>query len=167
MQKNILKIGTALTLIIMVSGIVASPSSAVANALTTAENKGALQSCQSRERNIKAIMARMADRADKRLRLFDTVSERVQGFYRQNGVIIDGYDALLAQLNAKRQAAVAANQQVKSQSATFDCSIGDPKATASAFQEEVRNANAVYKEYKTALKDLIAGVKTALQGADE
>lgn len=167
MQKHSLKISVLILLTALGASSIALPVVAAANTLTTPENKGALQSCQSRERNIKAIMARMSDRADKRLRLFDTVSEKVQGFYRQNGVIIDGYDALLAQLNAKRQAAVAANQQVKSQSTTFDCSIGDPKATASAFQEEVRNTNAVYKEYKTALKDLIAGVKTALQGADE
>lgn len=128
---------------------------------------GRLRSCQSRERNIKAIMARISDRADKRLRLFDSVSEKVQAYYRQNGVIIEGYDTLLAQVQAKRQAAASATEKIKTQGVIFDCESDDPKSVATAFQDEVRGAQVIYRDYRAAIKDLISGVKTAVEGASD
>ncbi|MDN5275490.1 MAG: hypothetical protein JWN33_139 [Candidatus Saccharibacteria bacterium] len=119
-----------------------------------------LKICQNREQNIQGIITRITDRGTKQLAVFDKISDRVQLFYTTKGNIWSGYDAQVDKVAAKRAAATAAIDSVKSTSTEFTCDGDNPKGVADSFKQQLRSVKAALKEYKTALKDLIVGVKS-------
>lgn len=122
-----------------------------------------LKACQNREKSIKNIMARMADRSTKQLDVFTKISERTQAFYVKKGNVLEGYDALVAAVAEKKLAAETAVGSVQNISGTFSCDGESPRGVATSFKESVHTRNAALKEYKTAVKNLIVGVKS-IQG---
>ena len=125
-----------------------------------------LQSCQSREKVITATMARMQDRAQKQLQVFDKVAERVQAFYESKGYQSIQYGELVANMNQKRIAAQNATQTM-AQNGGFSCGGDAPKGTLDGFSTQAKAANATLKDYKTAVQDLIVDVKTAASEVTE
>lgn len=130
-----------------------------------------LKACQNREKAVQNIMARISDRGTKQLDVFTKISDRVQAFYAEKGNTLSNYDALVAEVNAKKEAAQAAVETVKNGSTEFRCDGDNPKAVADSFKENLQAMNAALKEYKTAVKDLIVGVKsvqsTTTEGSTE
>lgn len=120
-----------------------------------------LKVCRVRERTINNIMLRQSDRGAKQLEVFSKISDRVQAFYTEKGRTVDNYDALVAAVNAAKTDAEAAVAKVKETSATFKCDGTDPKGSVAIFKETVISKNAALKTYKTAVKNLIVGVKSA------
>lgn len=119
-----------------------------------------LKACQGREKAITSIMTRIATSGEKQLEVFTKISDRTQAFYESKGKTLASYDALVAEVDAKKTAAEKAVEELKSGSKEFDCEGADPKATAQAFKDDVKAANAALKEYKLAVKNLIVGVKS-------
>lgn len=119
-----------------------------------------LKACQNREKAIANIMARLADRGTKQLDVFTKIAERIQGFYTIKGKVLSNYDALVAEVNAKRAAAETAVEAVKNTSIEFKCDGTDPKGAASIFKEALKSEIEALKAYKTAVKNLIVGVKS-------
>lgn len=124
-----------------------------------------LRSCQNREKAIGNIMTRMSDRGQKHLDLFDTISERVQKFYTDKSLSLSNYDALLADVVAKKAAAQAAIDETKSTTVSFKCDGDDPKGAAEVFKGSLKDQKEALKAYRTAVKNLIVGVKSALPGS--
>lgn len=120
-----------------------------------------LEACQNRERVISNIMARVNDRGSKQLAVFDKISERVQAFYKAKGYTLTNYDELVTAVNAKRTEAQAAVQTMAQNGTVFDCGSDDPKGTVNQFKERAQAQIGALGEYKTAVKNLIVGVKTA------
>ncbi len=120
-----------------------------------------LKVCQNREKAIQNIMARISDRGNKQLDVFTKISDRVQAFYTEQGNTLSNYDALVAEVNAKKEAARTAVDVVHDGSHEFKCDGKNPKAVADSFKEDLKAMNAALKEYKTAVKNLIVGVKSA------
>lgn len=119
-----------------------------------------LKACQNREKVIQNIMARMADRGTKQLDVISNISERVQTFYVDQGNTLANYDALVAEVIAKEEAAQTAVDTVKNSSDDFVCDGDDPRAVADGFKVDAQVMREALKEYKTAVKDLVAGVKS-------
>ena len=124
-----------------------------------------LKVCENRQKAITNIMARMADRGTKQLAVFTKISERTQAFYASKGRVLSNYDALVADVNTKQAAAEAAVEIVNNASVDFSCDVTNPKAVVASFKEKIKAMNAALKEYKTAVKNLIVGVKSA-QGTE-
>jgi hypothetical protein len=122
-----------------------------------------LKVCQTREKNITTIMADLSDRGTKRIDVITKIAERTEAFYVKSGKTLANYDALVANVNAKHVAATAAVAAVKDTSVTFKCDGTDPKGAAGSFKSSLKTEDQALKEYKTAVKDLIAGVKS-IQG---
>lgn len=123
-----------------------------------------LKACQNRERTITKILSRISDRGTKQLEVFNKIAERTKEFYVTKGKTLSNYDDLVAEVDAKKAAAEAAVEAIKSSSIEFACDGEDPKGTASMFKESLKAEIAALKNYKTAVKNLIVGVKSA-QGA--
>lgn len=121
---------------------------------------GKQRACQNREHAINNILARIADRGQKQLDLFTTIATRVEAFYVAKGKTLGNYDALVADINAKHMAAQATVNTIKASSVTFSCNESDPKATATSFKDSLKAEIAALKAYKTAVKNLIVGVKS-------
>ncbi|MES2971284.1 MAG: hypothetical protein V4702_03125 [Patescibacteria group bacterium] len=119
-----------------------------------------LKACQNREKAITNIMARLADRGTKQLDVFTKISERTQEFYTSKGKVLSNYDALVAEVNTKKAAAETAVDTIKNTSVEFACDGEDPKGVVSAFKESLKAEITALKDYKTAVKNLIVGVKS-------
>ncbi len=119
-----------------------------------------LKACQKRETAINNIMARIANRGEKHLDVFNKIAERTEAFYVAKGKTLSNYEALVADVDAKRAAAQAAVDAIKATSVSFKCDGTDPKGMASSFKDSLRSEIAALKAYKTAVKNLIVGVKS-------
>lgn len=120
-----------------------------------------LKACENRQRAIKNIMARIADRGTKQLEVFTKISERTQAFYIDKGKTSNNYDALVAEVNAKKAAAETAVKTVKDSSTTFACDGDNPRGMVDGFKDSLKLEISALKDYRTAIKNLIVGVKSA------
>jgi len=119
-----------------------------------------LKACQNREKAINNIMARMAERGSKQLGVLNKIAERTMAFYVDKGKTLSNYEALVAAVNDKKAAAQAAVDDLKASSVGFKCDGSDPKGAAQSFKDKLKAEIAALKDYKTAVKNLIVGVKS-------
>lgn len=119
-----------------------------------------LQACEKREDKINKLMARLADRGNKQLDVFTKISDRTQAFYDKKGKELSNYEALVDEVEAKKLAAEKAVAEVNGTSMTFKCDGTDPKGAAASFKESRNVVQTALKDYKTAVKNLIVGVKS-------
>jgi len=119
-----------------------------------------LKVCQLREKTVGNIMARMSDRGVKQLDVFTKIADRTEAFYVKSGKVLSNYDALVADMATKKADAQTAVDAVKNTSTTFKCDSTDPKGVASSFKTSLEAQNQALKAYKTAVKNLIVGVKS-------
>ena len=120
-----------------------------------------LKSCQNREKTITTIMSRIADRGQKQFDLFTTIADKTETFYKEKGNTVATYDTLTADLAAKKATAQATIDTVNANKATFKCDETNPRGIVSSFKESLKAEISALKEYRTAVKNLIVGVKSA------
>ncbi len=123
---------------------------------------GQLKICQDRQHAIDNIMARIANRGQKQLTLFSTIATRTEAFYTSKSVTLSNYAALVADVNAKQAAAQTAVDAVKSASTGFSCDSSDPATSVASFQSALKTEIAALQAYRTAVKNLIVGVKSVV-----
>ena len=125
-----------------------------------------LRICEQRQAKIKAIINRSITRAERQLKLFTTISERVKTFYQEKDRTVTNYDDLVAAVDAAKAKAQAELEVLKDLDA-FDCNAEDPKGNAEAFKEALKMINQDLKDFRTAVKNLIVGVKSAQSDKSE
>lgn len=116
-----------------------------------------LQACEKRQAKVNQIFAKATERNKKQLAVFQKIEERVREFYVSKNLSAEGYDAAVANADAKEAAAVAAIEA--STEVTFDCSATDAAKPGSVIKEAMQARHAALKDYRTAVKDLILVVK--------
>jgi hypothetical protein len=131
--------------------------------VTTPPSPDRQKACQVHEHVINATMQRIAARGARHIDVFDKIATRVETFANTKGQKPSNYDALVADVNAKKAAAQATVDKVKSDSASFKCDGSDPKGAASGFKADLKAEIAALKAYKTSVKNLIVAVKSANQ----
>lgn len=119
-----------------------------------------LRVCKTHEKVIDTIMSNAAARGDKQMGVIDTIATRTEAFYQSKGKTLANYDELVAKVNAAKATAQTAVDTVKNSSTTFNCDGTDPKGVAAGFKNSVRAEVTALKEYRTAVKNLIVGVKS-------
>lgn len=119
-----------------------------------------LKACQNREKVINNIMRRMGDRGQKQIDLFTKIADKTTAFYDEKGKTLSTYETLVADVAAKKVVAQSAVDTTKTSVAEFACDGTDPKGAAASFKENLRAQNNALKAYKTAVKNLIVGVKS-------
>ncbi len=133
-----------------------SPGSEAATRLAAAK----LKVCQNREKAINNILSRIADRGKKQLDLFTTIATKTETFYTNKGKTLSNYDALVADVTAKKDMAQTAVDTIKNSSVSFKCDGTDPKGVISGFKDSLKSEIEVLKAYRTSVKNLIVGVKS-------
>lgn len=126
---------------------------------------GKLERCKQRETKINNIILRIADRGQKQLELFTTISTKVQNFATDKSRQPENYDDLVAAVDAKKLEAEKTLTTIKESTVTFSCDSTDPKGAVAGFKESLKAEIAALKAYKTAVKNLIVGVKSANKSA--
>ena len=120
-----------------------------------------LELCKAREQRIAATMTQMSSRGDNHLAVFTKIADRVEAFYKDKGRTVANYDALVAEVDAKRQAAETAIESTKSVDGVFSCDSDNPKIASEQFRDAFKAQVAALKDYRTAIKNLIVAVKSA------
>jgi DNA-binding transcriptional ArsR family regulator len=122
-----------------------------------------LRVCENRAKNIEAIMTRSIKRAEHQGKLFTTIAERVKAFYVEKGKTVANYDELVAAVDSAKTTLdthLAALKEVE-----FACDSDDPKGSIDSFKEAHQQVLTDLKALRTAVKNLIVGVRSA-QGSD-
>ena len=119
-----------------------------------------LEACEKHQAAIARILTRAATRGENHIALFSTIATRVENFYVKKGKTLTTYDQLVNEVNAKRTAAQTTVDAVKTAGVSFTCSSDNPKAQVAVFRTEIKAEIAALKDYRTAVKNLIVGVKS-------
>jgi hypothetical protein len=120
-----------------------------------------LKRCEAKQKAIVNIMTRISDRGQKQLDLFSTIADRVEAFYTEKGNTLENYDSLVAEVDAKKAAAQTVVDDIQSADTDFACDGDDPHGAVNGFKASLKQEISALKEYRTAVKNLIAGVKSA------
>lgn len=127
-----------------------------------------LKVCKARETGINQRITHLSDNAVKRLGVMIAIAERTKAFAASHSVAGADYTAAVAAVESARVKAAADTAALSGK--TFSCDGSDPKATATTFMDQFKQANASMKAYRTAIKHLIevvrAGLPAGQQGAN-
>jgi len=116
--------------------------------------------CEARKERITRSIKRVSNRGERHLKVFATITDRVTTFYKNKGKTLLNYDMLVADVATKKTAAEAAVRATAAYENTFDCSGDDPKGVLKSFRTTVAAQREAMKKFRTAIKNLIVGVKS-------
>lgn len=123
-----------------------------------------LLACKNHQAAIYKIMSGIVTASQKQLDTMSLIATRVETFYANSGKKISSYDGLIADVSAKKTAAQNTIDLIKADSSLFSCDGTDPKGVAQDFKTNLAQGISALKDYKTSVKNLIVGVKSALGG---
>lgn len=129
-------------------------------------NEAKLKACEKRSEKITNIMDRIVDRSEKHVALFNTIATRTQEFYVNNGYELDNYDELVENVELARADALDHLEVLRAEN-NFSCEMDDPKVFVAAFKDALKTQIESLKEYRTAVKDLIVGVKSSKNNGNQ
>lgn len=121
-----------------------------------------LTACQSRETVMNNVMSRIGDRGQKQIAVIESIQQKVQAFYSEKNISVSNYEALTANVEAKKQVATAAMNAVREMNGTFGCNGDDPKGVATQFKSSAAVQSDGVSGYKDAVHDLVTAIKTAV-----
>ncbi len=116
-----------------------------------------LKLCQKREGVITQNMTNAEAAATSHLDVFTKIADRVIAFANDNNRKPANFDALVADVNAKKTAAQAAIDAAKT--VDFSCSGDGPKGQIQAFVTTMQGVKSALRDYRTSIKNLIVAVK--------
>lgn len=125
-----------------------------------------LKQCQNKEKNINKYMLQITKRAELQLNLFGTIAERVQKYYTDNNLSLSNYDELVAAIETARTQAQNTFRAMETNGGSFSCEDSDPKAYTNQFKNSFNEAVDGLKAYKTAVRNLIVGVKSVAEASE-
>lgn len=121
-----------------------------------------LQKCEDQEERINSIIAKAGSQSEKQLSVFQSIKDKVVAFYTEKQLSAADYDSLLAIVEEKEAAALAAVSSTETIS--LDCSAeGQQRELGNVLRNSVQSLHGALKEYRTAIKDLLKSVKKAYE----
>lgn len=120
-----------------------------------------LERCEKQQSKINSIVAKRADQGGAHLDVFIKIKERVIAFKEEKNLAPADYEAVLADVEAKEQAALTAIEAARS--AKLDCTAeGVERRVGLYVKSTVSDMKEALKTYRTSIKDLIKTVKQSL-----
>ncbi len=125
-----------------------------------------LQVCKTHQAIIKTRSESLANRADRQFTVFGQIATAVENFYASKvvpkGITVANYDDLVADIATQKASAEEAITAAGDAASAFDCSSDNPKAQLKDFNDKMALARDALKDYRTAIKNLIVSVKSAV-----
>lgn len=143
-----------------------SPSQAVRRGqnVTTPSPKPKNRGCQQREQSIQKRSGQLLRLATNMLEVFERIAERVKTYYLTvvvpNGQSLEQYNELLASIDQRKTEVEDALEVAANTASSFDCTDSNPKQQLQEFRQDMQNVKRSLKLYRTAIKDLIVGVRS-------
>ncbi len=125
------------------------------------------KACENRRESFKNRLENMATRSEKFIGVLDKIVERVKEFKDTKGLTVANYDALIADIEAKKLV-VHDLQELQKQKAEadFSCERDAAKESVGVFGDLLHQQIDALKDYKTSVKNLIVAVKTAAEATE-
>lgn len=138
----------------------------------TTQQERQIQACQARERAVQTRMNSLVRFSNNMVEKFEAISLRVQNFYIERvvaaDITVDNYDELLTNISTKQLAVTTAINTAQTSVNEFSCEDGgDLLSHYSAFRQNMQAVKQALGEYRSAIKDLIVAVRTALPNETE
>ena len=123
-----------------------------------------LKVCQTHERNIKTRLDSLIRLVTNQETKFDAIATRVETRYTTKlvpkGKTLSNFDALVADIAAKKAAVDTTLATAKSDVASFSCTAPDPKSQLTTFRKDMQAVKAALKEYRKSVRNLVVTVRT-------
>lgn len=129
--------------------------------------RSAERSCEDRLNALKTRMTQLVRLADNQKSVFDSIADRVKTFYTDTvvpqGITVANYDALVADIDAKKAAVDTAISDAQAATDDFTCDEGSNARTAfSTFRTNMQAVKTALHQYRFSIRNLIVAVHTAL-----
>ena len=164
MKTRLALVSSLLTLIIFATPALAqggkpSPFPTPRHTLT----QTSLRSCEARQDAIKTRMDSLVKLATNIEDKFDSIAKRVEDFYTNtvlpSGKSVSNYDALVANISAKKDVVTNDLTDAQTKVAAFSCTTDDPKGLLTQFRIDMQKVKTDLKSYRTTIKNLIVAVR--------
>lgn len=126
-------------------------------------NATRLRACEAREAAVTQRMNGLIRMAKNMVDVFEKISGRVQTFYTNvvlpSGKSLPNYDALIADIAAKKQTVLNSLSAAEDKVAAFNCESGDPAMVLREFRQDMQQIKTDLAAYRKAIRNLIVAVK--------
>lgn len=136
----------------------------------TGKPEGKLVACQAKGKSVQKRMAQLEKMATNMLEKFSEIQGRVEKYYTDKVLpekTAANYGALITETQVKRTAVLTAIAAVKTSSAGFSCTIGDPKVQVKLFRDGMKEVKSALKNYRTSIRNLIVAVRSLGNNGNE
>lgn len=121
-----------------------------------------LKVCQNREAAITKRSEQLTKMATTMEVTFARIATRVENYYtntvKPSGKTVSNYDALVADIAAKKTIVDTDLTKAQTDMTTFDCASSDPKGQLTTFRTDMQKVKSDLKDYRTSIKNLIVAV---------
>lgn len=122
-----------------------------------------VRSCQAREEAVTKRMMSLTRMAKNMIDVFEKISGRVQTFYTNvvlpSGKTLPNYDALIADIAAKKQTVLDDLSAAEAKVNAFNCESGDPGMILREFRQDMQQVKTDLAAYRKSIRNLIVAVK--------
>lgn len=122
--------------------------------------------CEARLNRIKVRDERIVERAKKHKDRLDVRLEKLQAFVAKKNLTVPNYDALVADVKAKREALIKAHVDLKAAAQSFNCDDHNRRGKVIDIKAKVAAFKTAANTYKTSLKTLLQAVRDAAKAAE-
>lgn len=123
-----------------------------------------LKTCQNKKAAIQKRNNQLTKTVENMLSKFDSIAARVKAFYDNKvlpaGKTVPNYDALIAEIAAKKAAVQTALDKATTSSNIFDCASDDPKGQLNQFRTDMQTVKQGLKDYRISIKNLIVTIRS-------
>lgn len=125
-----------------------------------------LKACQAKENVIKNRSTSLTRLVDEMIGKFGNVAKKVEDYYTNtvvsSGKTVSNYDALVADIEAKKSVVQTAIQKTKDDFKQFSCTGDDPKGNMTKFREDMQAVKKALQDYRTSVKNLIHAIRSVV-----
>lgn len=120
------------------------------------------KACENRREAFKTRLGNLSEHSQKVVEVMDKIVDRVEAFKTSKNLDVPNYDALVADVNAKKAVVHNLQNVAKADSdQDFNCDRSHALERVQSFTDILHQQIDALKDYKTAIKNLIVAVKTA------
>jgi chromosome segregation ATPase len=122
--------------------------------------------CESRIAQIQRLISNLQKIGEGNMTVLDSLSTRVQEFYREKQLRIGNYSTLTTAIRTAHDKAMEKLVIVRS-SPPADCSSDNPRAAIDTYRTNYTAFRQAMQDYRSSIKNLLLSVKQALVSAKE
>ena len=122
-----------------------------------------LKVCQTKEKVIKNRLDSLTRLVTNQEAKFDRIATRVENFYTTKvlptGKTVSNYDALVADIDAKKATVDSALASAKTNADSFSCDSDDPKGALTQVRRDIQAVKSALHDFRKSVRNLIVAVR--------